>query len=168
MYSEKRNQSQFTRYLPLLYRYPDAKAMVRGSEEYPMLNGQVNFYQTENGVLMVADVTGLPSQTSKADRFFGFHIHEGMECAGTAENPFADAGMHFNPTNTEHPHHEGDLSPLLGNRNGDAFSVFLTDAFHLNDVIDRTVIIHQNPDDFTTQPSGNSGPMIACGKILRY
>ena len=40
-----------------------------------------------------------------------------------------------------------------------------TDRFQPQDVVGRTVIIHDQPDDFTSQPSGNSGEKIACGEI---
>ncbi|MBO5702703.1 MAG: superoxide dismutase family protein [Clostridia bacterium] len=30
----------------------------------------------------------------------------------------------------------------------------------------HTVIIHDTPDGFTTQPSGNAGNKIACGEIV--
>ncbi len=50
--------------------------------------------------------------------------------------------------------------------NGYAFSAFLTDCFSLSEVMGKTVIIHGNPDDFTTQPSGNSGEKLACGVIM--
>ena len=43
--------------------------------------------------------------------------------------------------------------------------MYFTDRFTLPDVIGKTIIIHSNPDDFTTQPSGNSGAKIACGAI---
>ena len=41
----------------------------------------------------------------------------------------------------------------------------LVNKFKLKDIIGKVVIIHDMPDDFTTQPSGNSGFKIACGKI---
>ena len=66
----------------------------------------------------------------------------------------------------EHPNHAGDLPPLFGN-NGFALSLFLTNRFTVDEVIGRTIIIHDHPDDFTTQPSGNSGTKIACGVIRR-
>ena len=44
---------------------------------------------------------------------------------------------------------------------------FLTDRFTLKEIIGRTVVIHSMPDDFTSQPSGNSGEKIACGVIKR-
>lgn len=59
----------------------------------------------------------------------------------------------------------GDLLPLLGNE-GYAYSVFYTDRFELKDIIGRSLIIHNAPDDFTTQPSGNSGAKIGCGVIV--
>jgi len=77
-------------------------------------------------------------------------------------DPFSDVMSHYNPNGCEHPYNDGDLPPLFGN-GGYALCAFLTDRFSVNDVIGRTVIIHDQPDDFTTQPSGNSGTKIACG-----
>ena len=76
----------------------------------------------------------------------------------------AQADGHYNPTNAMHPQHAGDMPSLLAN-DGNAFLIFYTDRFHPEDVIGRAVIIHAHPDDMTTQPSGNSGAMIACGEI---
>jgi len=71
---------------------------------------------------------------------------------------------HYNPDNLPHPYHSGDMPPLFGN-DGTAFSVFLTNRFKIDEIIGRTVVIHAQPDDFTSQPSGNSGEKIACGII---
>jgi Cu-Zn family superoxide dismutase len=79
-------------------------------------------------------------------------------------DPFSEAMTHYNPNNCLHPFHAGDLPPLFGSR-GYAFSVFLSDRFSLSDVLGKTVIIHGNPDDFTTQPSGNAGEKLACGVV---
>lgn len=43
--------------------------------------------------------------------------------------------------------------------------MFFTGRFFPEDVAGRTVVIHEMPDDFRSQPSGDSGARIACGKI---
>ncbi|MCH5324273.1 MAG: superoxide dismutase family protein [Eubacterium sp.] len=151
-----------------LCRRPDAEAVIIGSEKYPLLCGVLRFYRTGGGVLCAAEISGLPDKdTPCRSGVFGFHIHGGECCSGNADDPFADAEMHYNPENYPHPYHAGDMPPLFSNC-GYAFSVFLTDRFSLRDVIGKTVIIHSKPDDFTTQPSGNSGEKIACGRITGY
>lgn len=144
---------------------PEARAVVRGSRQYPGLWGNVLFYPFWNGSLVLAAVMGLPDTDAPCSgRMYGFHIHAGSRCSGTAEDPFADAGTHFNPFQCMHPAHAGDLPVLISNH-GTVFQIFYTERFAPLDVIGRTVIIHLNADDFRTQPSGDSGPMIACGEI---
>lgn len=151
----------------LLQRPPYAAADLYGSPEYPAVTGSVRFYQTGAGVLVFAQAMGLPvSSGSCPDSIFAFHIHEGISCAGNAEDWFADARTHYNPKSCPHPSHAGDLPPLWGNH-GTALAIFLTDRFSVDEIIGRTVIIHQKPDDFTTQPAGNAGRKIACGVIRR-
>lgn len=146
---------------------PDARACIHGSASYPAIRGTVCFYQTEHGVLVAAEIRGLPTEREHCSApFFGFHIHSGTSCSGSPAMPFENAGGHYNPCGCSHPHHAGDLPPLPGSH-GCAFLVFLTDRFRLCKVLGRTVIIHRNPDDFTSQPSGNAGEMIACGRICR-
>ena len=58
------------------------------------------------------------------------------------------------------------LPPLLSNQ-GYAWMALLDNRFKLNDIIGKSYIIHDCPDDFHTQPSGNSGTRIACGVIQR-
>ena len=98
-------------------------------------------------------------------RFFGFHIHNGISCTGNSTDPFADAGSHYTVNNCPHPYHTGDLPPLLEN-NGFAYMNVFINKFSLDDIIGKVIIIHDMPDDFKTQPSGNSGEKIACGKIF--
>ncbi len=135
-----------------------ATASIRGSNRNPGIFGQVNFYQRANHILVKAFISGLPETASG---FFGFHIHEGNCCTGA---DFADTGSHYSPKSTPHPAHAGDLPPLMF-CNGTACQTFITDRFCIKDIIGRTVIIHDMPDDFTAQPSGNSGTKIACGVI---
>ncbi len=150
----------------LLRRSPDALAVLKGSAAYPEIRGTLSLYRAGGGVLLAAEVRGLPRGTGPcAVNIFGFHIHEGSSCTGNAEDPFANAGAHWNPEGCPHPAHAGDLPPLFGSR-GYAFQTFYTERFTVEDVAGRVAIIHAQPDDFTTQPAGNSGAKIACGRIL--
>jgi len=142
------------------FQFSDAIARVRGGSKYPRLNGVVRFYQQQGGVLVAAEVTGLPKTDTG---FFGCHIHEGRDCGG---RNFENTGSHFSSVSVGHPMHAGDLPPLLGNE-GRASLQVLTNRFRVEDIIGRTVIIHSQPDDFHTQPSGNAGEKIACGVIRR-
>lgn len=154
-----------------------AVAVVMGSPAFPSIRGTVRFAQTAGGVVVRADITGLPITPTG---FFGFHLHAG-NCSGPPRPPmppyapglpsptedyFPNAGGHFNPGNRPHPMHAGDFPPLLENGRGTAQLTFLTDRFTLLQALGHAVIVHLNPDDFTTQPSGNSGPMIACGMVM--
>lgn len=155
------------RLFPILHGRPQASANITGSESCPNLSGTVQFYQVKEGVVVYAEVRGLPQTDAPCHgQIFGFHIHSGTDCGGSLDEPFADAMSHYNPDGCGHPHHAGDLPPLFGN-NGLALCAFLTNRFSIDEVIGRTVIIHDHPDDFTTQPSGNSGTKIACGVIRR-
>ncbi len=139
---------------------PNAVAHIQGSKEFSNICGQIAFYQRQNYVLVEATIKHLPAVETG---FFGFHIHEGDSCTG---NDFSYTGSHYNPTNTQHPTHAGDL-PTLMLCNGGAYLVVSTDRFSVRDIIGRTVVIHQMPDDFKSQPAGHAGTKIACGKICR-
>ncbi|MGN0998883.1 MAG: superoxide dismutase family protein [Faecousia sp.] len=136
-----------------------AYAKIRGGDRNPCIRGIVRLYQLPGGVLIEADVSGLPNS---CPGFLGFHIHEGGSCSG---KQFADTKGHFNPTEDAHPMHAGDLPPLLC-AGGKAYLSVLTDRFCIRDVLGKTVVIHGMPDDFHTQPAGDSGEKIACGEIV--
>lgn len=148
----------------LSYERPKAVAWVTGNASHPELSGLVKFYQTAyGGILVEAEVFGLPNiNTQNSSNFYAMHIHEFGDCS----DDFSKTGAHFNPNMTEHPEHAGDMPPLLGNQ-GYAFSVFYDKRFTIPEIIGKSVIIHANPDDFHTQPSGNSGEKIGCGEIRR-
>lgn len=139
-----------------------AMATLKGAAIYPDISGVIRIFETTEGVIVVADVKGLPAQ-AECGGVFGFHIHEGMGCGG---DMFAETLGHYNPANCLHPYHAGDLPPLFSNR-GEAWMAVWTDRFTVQEVIGRTVVIHLQSDDFMTQPSGNSGMKIACGVIRR-
>ena len=141
-----------------------ARAEVHGIKGHESIHGTVIFKQIQGGVLVTAQIYGLPNKPEK-DRVFAFHIHAGKSCTGNSTDPLADALGHYNPADTEHPYHAGDMPPLFGN-NGYAYMTFFTNRFTVREIIGRVVIIHDMPDDFKTQPSGDSGMKIACGKIV--
>lgn len=143
---------------------PAAVAKIQGATSDPVL-GYATFYNTyAGGVIVQVEVTHLPDQ-KYPDRsgFFGMHIHEVGDCTP----PFDKTGMHYNPTDQAHPFHSGDLPPLLSNH-GYAWMAFYDARFTIPDIIGRSLIIHENRDNFTTQPSGDSGAKIACGVIEVY
>lgn len=140
--------------------FPKAIANIRGGNNAHNLFGQVKFYQKKNYVLVSANIQGLPETDTG---FFGFHIHEGNRCQGEM---FSDTGGHYNPEQLPHPEHAGDLPPLL-RCNGGAILTVATNRFKICDIIGKTVVIHNMPDDFTSQPAGNAGTKIACGVIYQ-
>jgi Cu-Zn family superoxide dismutase len=164
-------------------RPPTAYASIRGSETFPSVKGTVRFYQMKKGVLVVAEIDGLPKSSSSCKSpVFAFHVHDGNSCENSPPpnlieprntdqilphkkpEPFPESGMHYNPNGCPHPYHAGDMPPLFS-ANGYAFITFVTPRFTVKEIIGKPVIIHSSPDDFTTQPSGNSGEKIACGII---
>lgn len=147
---------------------PESRAYIRGGNNNPDIFGEVFFYSLWDGTIVLCEISGLPSGKSECEgRFFGFHIHEGEACKDAGTEAFGAAGGHFNPGKCEHPFHDGDMPPLIGN-GGYCFWAFFTDRFTPEEVIGRTIVIHDMPDDFKTQPSGNSGIRIACGQIKKY
>lgn len=148
---------------------PYAVAYVRGSEVFPEIAGRILFFPAgERGVLVVANVRGLPVSPAVCEsNIFAMHIHENAACESAAHDAFHSAGGHLNPENCPHPAHAGDLPPLFATANGSAWSAFLTDRFGIAEIIGKSVIVHRNPDDFTTQPAGGAGERIACGTIVK-
>lgn len=144
----------------LLLQRPCYTAVISGSEKYPEIHGTVSFFKACNGSLVVAEIFDLPSD----HEVFAMHIHNGTECSGNSKDPFANAGSHLNLLNEEHPFHTGDLPALFSN-DGYAWTAVYTNRFQPAQVKGYPVVIHADPDDYHTQPSGNSGEKIACGII---
>lgn len=136
-----------------------ATAMIQGGAQAPGLRGQVHFEDHPNGTLVTANIWGLPESETG---FFALHIHGGGDCGG--EN-FSGSDGHYNPENTGHPLHAGDLPPLLS-ADGNAWLSVLTGRFRVEDVVGKTVVIHSRSDDFRSRPAGDAGTKIACGQIL--
>ena len=137
---------------------PGAYARLRGRGDAAGLSGVVKFYQQPGGVIVEANIFGLPYN---GPGIYGFHIHEGAGCTTPG---FLSAGGHYNPKALPHPRHAGDLPSLLS-CGGRAYMAVMTDRFSIREILGRTVVIHGMHDDFASQPGGNAGDRIACGVI---
>ena len=129
--------------------------------------GEVSFVWQGNDVLVNAKVSGL-----KPNSEHGFHVHEKGDCS--APDAMSAAG-HFNPDGKAHGQpgsthsHAGDMPNIKADASGNAtYSTKLT-GFTVNagpaGIVGRSVVVHRDPDDYKSQPAGNSGSRIACGLI---
>lgn len=148
-----------------------AIAYLQGGPLAPSLRGRVKFKDVPGGTKVSVKVVGLPPYQPGHDGQppigpHGFHIHELGVCEiGNPQDPFQSAGGHWNPTKQPHGNHPGDFPNLLSN-NGYAEMCFFTNRFRVKDIIGKSVIIHQNPDDYRSQPTGAAGKRLACGVIV--
>ncbi len=150
-----------------------AYANIQGSSVAPRITGTVTFTDVPGGTMVCANIQNLPEYIpAQGGRPpigpFGFHIHEFGKCEPYDEqSPFSASGGHWNPYNQPHGNHAGDF-PVLFSNHGLARMCFFTDKFKPESVLGRAVIIHENPDDYRSQPAGDSGRRIACGLIRQY
>lgn len=138
-------------------------------------SGTVTFTETEEGVTLTYEFTGLPEGE------FGMHIHE----TGAATAPdFEDAGSHWNPTDVEHGvnsetgPHLGDLPNIVVDSSGEVSGEELLENVTLseepaegeyslhNDGQGTTLIVHDGADDYETQPTGDAGSRQLAGVII--
>ena len=132
-------------------------------------SGTVRFVQSGDQVVVTGEVRGL-----KPGAVHGFHVHEKGDCSSGDGN---SAGGHFNPEGKPHgqhgqgAHHAGDLPSLRADASGVAIFTFESKTIRVGsgatDVVGRGLIVHRDPDDFTTQPTGNAGPRLACAVIVK-
>lgn len=150
-----------------------AVAQIRGASTGSNLKGVVYFKDVLNGTEVYVEVNGLPAYRPAEGGKppvgpHGFHIHGIGNCqVGDINNPFTLSGEHWNPTNQPHGNHAGDF-PVLFSNNGYTRMSFFTNKFKVKDIIGKSVIIHENPDDYRTQPAGASGKRIGCGVIRTF
>lgn len=140
--------------------YPAARAVLRGDGSNPGLAGEVLFYPYGSGTLVVVRAVGLPTPG-----FLALHIHNQGDCSTGGDVPFHRAGGHYDTHGRPHPWHSGDLPPLLASDGGAALLAVYSDRFRPEEVVGRAVVIHQQADDFHSQPAGDSGDRLACGAI---
>lgn len=128
--------------------------------------GSVSFTEAGSRVRVEARVSGL------APGEHGFHVHEVGDCSAPDAT---SAKGHFNPGGKPHGHHgggerhAGDMPNLVADAAGNArFSGELSQLSldpGAQGIVGRSVVIHADPDDYRSQPAGNSGKRVACGVI---
>ena len=133
------------------------------------VRGKVDFQQRGDKVRVVASISGL-----RPNGEFGFHIHEAGDCSS---GDGMSAKGHFNPFGKPHgqhgsaERHGGDLQSLKSDAGGNASVSFDTDIVTVApgpaSIVGRGLIVHVQPDDYKTQPTGNAGARSACAVIKR-
>lgn len=159
----------------------DAAATAQVQNEEGASLGTVSFAEIDGATEVSADLDGLEPG------FYGFHIHDTGECEPHGTNDegehaaFDSAGSHFNPDDSDHPDHAGDMPPLLVMEDGKAKTSFLTDRFTPADLggdQGTAVMIHAGPDNFAHIPeryapapdedslkTGDAGDRVGCGVV---
>jgi Cu-Zn family superoxide dismutase len=130
--------------------------------------GTVRFTQQGDGVMVEFRVSGL-----KPGQQHGFHVHEKGDCSAADG---MSTGGHFNPHGKPHgpqdgERHAGDLPSLMADSYGVAEGHYRVTGISLGsgaaDIIGKGLIVHAQPDDYKTQPTGNAGARLACALITR-
>ncbi len=148
---------------------PSGKATLKSAAGNDV--GTATFTPAEDGVKILVEVAGLPPGKH------GIHIH----AAGKCEPPeFKTAGAHLNPLGKKHglenPEgaHAGDLRNLVVAKDGKARATFTARGVTLSEgqgslfgPDGTALVIHADPDDEKTDPTGSSGARIACGVVER-
>jgi len=149
----------------------------QGGAPMPLVNpagqtiGSVRAWQTAGGVTFRIDARSLPHGVH------GIHVHS----VGRCDPPdFASAGPHWNPAGRKHGinnplgPHAGDLPNVEVAANGVLGATVTLPGASLTgpgpagvllDADGAAIVIHANADDYMTDPSGNSGPRIACAVL---
>ena len=133
-----------------------------------LVSGKVAVRAMGNGVHLTGTVGGFAANSQH-----GIHVHEKGDCSAVDAS---SAGGHFNPAATGHgragsgAHHAGDMDNLLADGEGVArVDIHLQDVTlgggAANDIAGRALVVHLAPDDYRSQPAGNSGARVACGVI---
>jgi Cu-Zn family superoxide dismutase len=131
--------------------------------------GSVMFHEMGDHLMVHAQIRGLEPGSEH-----GFHVHEKGSCASA---DFTSAGGHFNPDAKAHgsaagEHHAGDIPNLKADAQGVVDQKFMLSGVTLaageRSIVGRALILHAGPDDYKSQPAGNSGPRIGCGVIALH
>lgn len=132
------------------------------------VSGRLSLVPMGDGVHIRGEVGGLVPNGQ-----FGFHVHDKGDCSAVDAT---SAGGHFNPAASAHgragghAHHAGDMDNIVSDGAGLARVDVHLQGVTLgggaaNDIAGRAVIVHADPDDYHSQPTGNAGARVACGVI---
>jgi Cu-Zn family superoxide dismutase len=134
------------------------------------VHGTAVFIEKNGEVSLEAKLTGLNPGVH------AIHIHEKADCSAADA---ASAGGHWNPIFKKHgkwgdaEHHKGDIGNFTADMDGNATVLFKTDEWCIGcgdatkDILGKGLIVHDKPDDYTTQPTGNAGARVACSAIIQ-
>lgn len=148
---------------------PPTAAATLESRSSSTTTGTATFTDENGKVTLKLEVAGAtPGQ-------HGAHIHAVGDCSAPDAT---SAGGHWNPATHNHgspeggEQHLGDLGNITVGQDGKGTLTISMAGWKLgdsstSDVVGKAVVIHANPDDFTTQPTGNSGGRVACGVIAK-
>jgi Cu-Zn family superoxide dismutase len=141
------------------------------------VSGTLTFTAGNGAVTITGTISGLPPSTEH-----GFHVHENGACGDTTAMDGTvtiggAAGGHWNPAGHMHASptaesHLGDLGNITADASGNATVSITKSGMTLGDgsttdAVGKAVIVHANPDDLTTQPTGNAGGRIGCGLVTK-
>ena len=132
--------------------------------------GNVVFTEENGSVKMTAVLSGLKPGTH------AIHIHENADCSA---DDGTSAGGHWNPTHEKHGkwgdaegYHRGDIGNFEADDSGNGTITMTTDEWYIDcvddtkNIVGKGIIVHEGADDFTSQPSGDSGSRVSCGGII--
>ncbi|ALJ05201.1 superoxide dismutase [Pseudalgibacter alginicilyticus] len=150
---------------------PKKVEIVLNAKSESNANGLVVFTEEDGKVSMTANISGLDAGVH------AIHLHEKADCS--SDNG-TSAGGHWNPTAQPHGkwgdaagYHKGDIGNFTADENGNGTVTFSTDEWCIgcNDtsknILNKSVIVHAEADDFTSQPSGDAGSRVSCAGIIQ-
>ena len=134
------------------------------------VSGTASFIEKDGKVTFTAHLAGLKPGVH------AIHLHEKSDCSASDGS---SAGGHWNPTFKKHgkwgvgEYHKGDIGNFTADQNGNGTITMTTDEWCIGcgdvtkDILGKGLIVHQDADDFTTQPSGNAGARVACSAVVK-
>lgn len=150
--------------------YQAGSAELSGTKADTVVTGTAKFTRKSDKVELVLTL----NVPKKANSTVAVHFHEHGDCSDEGKG----AHGHWNPTKEDHgkwgsaKYHSGDIGNIKLDRDGKATFTVETDRWTIGgpektNILNRAIIVHSGVDDYTTQPTGNSGSRIGCGVIKK-